>query len=74
MEQIILEMFPEILRTTRLFGIVSVDTQWTNLTAFYDDLMDKERAVNVIYLDYKKAFDIVFHNILTDREDEVQPV
>lgn len=49
----------------------------TNLTTCYDDLtsvMDEERAVNVIYLDRKKAFDTVFHNILTDMEDEVQPV
>lgn len=48
----------------------------TNLTAFlwWFDEFGKERAINVIYLNCKKAFDTVFHNILTDREDEVQPV
>lgn len=53
-----------------------------NLTAFHDDLtslMDERAASSeseraVIYLDCKKALDIVFHNVLTDREDEVQPI
>lgn len=34
------------------------------------NLMDKEKAVEVIYLN-RKAFNIVSHNILTDKKDEV---
>ncbi|PKU41248.1 rna-directed dna polymerase from mobile element jockey-like [Limosa lapponica baueri] len=40
----------------------------TNLIAFYDDMtgwMDEGRAVDVVYLDFSKAFDAVSHNILT---------
>ena len=42
----------------------------TNLIAFYDGMTgwgDEGRAVDVVYLDFSKAFDSVSQNILTDR-------
>jgi len=82
MEQINMETFPKILTTKKVTRssqrrYTMAKSCLTNLTAFYDyltSLVDKERTVNDIYLDCRKAFDTVFHNIITDREDEVQPV
>jgi len=72
MEQFILEVInkqvqeKKVIRSSQL-GFTKGKSCLTNLTAFYDDMagwVDERRALDVVYLDFSKAFDTVSHNIL----------
>ena len=74
MEQIILGAITDQLKVnqrirTSQHGFTNGRSCLTNLISFYDKvtcLVDEGQAVDVVYLDFNKAFDTVPHNILME--------
>ena len=72
MEQLILDVVSKQMEEKKVIrssqhGITKGKSCLTNLIAFYDGMtgwVDEGRAVDVVYLDFSKAFDTVSHNIL----------
>ena len=71
MEQLILEVINKQVEEKKVIssrhGFTKEKSCLPNLIAFYDGMIgwvDEERAVDVVYLDFSKAFDTVSHNIL----------
>ena len=72
MEQLILSTITQHVRDTQMIrpsqhGFMKGRSCLTNLISFYDRvtcLLDEGKAVDVVCLDFSKAFDTVFHSIL----------
>ena len=72
MKQLILEVIIKQVEekkviTSSQHGFTKGKSCLTNLIAFYDGMIgwrDEGGAVDVVYLDFSKAFDTVSHNIL----------
>jgi len=75
MEQVIKEIICKHLEGGKVIGnsqheFVKNKSCQTNLIAFFDritSLVDKGEAVDVVYLDFSKAFDTVSHDILINK-------
>ncbi|GAB0207062.1 mitochondrial enolase superfamily member 1 [Grus japonensis] len=71
MEQLILDVINKHVEEKKVIGsgqhgFTRGKSCLTNLVAFYDGItgwVDEGRAVDVVYLDFSKAFDTVSHNI-----------
>ena len=72
MEELILDVIitqveeKKVVRSSQ-HGFTKGKSCFTNLIAFYDGMtgwVDEGRAVDVVYLNFSKAFDTVSHNIL----------
>ncbi|GAB0175641.1 mitochondrial enolase superfamily member 1 [Grus japonensis] len=72
MEQLILEVISKHVKGKKVIdngqhGFTKGKSCLTDLIAFDDGWVDEGRAVDVVHLDFSKAFDTVSHNILIDK-------
>lgn len=54
----------------RQHGFVKGSSCLTNLVTFYDqvtNLMEVEKSVDIVYMNFNKTFDTVFHSILLEK-------